>query len=78
MSLQTISVTKAHLAVGQINIEHRNVSDVPRRKSKTKGVENRRTEFRVTANIIIIQFNSLFIYVLSSTAGAQLQSQHGI
>jgi hypothetical protein len=27
--------------------------------------------------IIIIQFNSLFIYVLSSTAGGQLQSQHG-
>jgi hypothetical protein len=24
-----------------------------------------------------IQFNSLFIYVLSSTAGGQLQSQHG-
>jgi hypothetical protein len=28
--------------------------------------------------IIIIQFNSLFIYVLSSTAGGQLHSQHGI
>jgi hypothetical protein len=28
--------------------------------------------------IIIIQLNSLFIYVLSSTAGGQLQSQHGI
>jgi uncharacterized protein YxeA len=27
--------------------------------------------------IIIIQLNSLFIYVLSSTAGCQLQSQHG-
>jgi hypothetical protein len=26
---------------------------------------------------IIIQFNSLFIYVLSSIAGGQLQSQHG-
>jgi hypothetical protein len=28
--------------------------------------------------IIIIQFNSLFIYVLSSTGGGQLQSQHEV
>jgi hypothetical protein len=35
-------------------------------------------EKRVVVPIIIVQYNSLFIYVLSSTAGGQLQSQHGI
>jgi hypothetical protein len=29
-----------------------------------------------TMMMMTIQFNSLFIYVLSSTAGGQLQSQH--
>jgi hypothetical protein len=33
-------------------MEHRKVCDIPSRKSKTHGFQNRRAEFRATVNLI--------------------------